>query len=121
LNYTGGVFEDKTGNKDIDHSISVIGYGVDNGVKYWLGRNSWGTHWGEYGFFRIIRGVDNLAIESDCSWATPVDTWTTQVKHKTTTEEQNDPKNQKTNGPYPEGFTDPNFLQATEHKRCERV
>ncbi len=67
-------------------------------------RNSWGTHWGEQGFFRVVRGINNIAIESDCAWATPRDTWTNEVKHITTQAEKDDPKNDKyrKNGPYPE-------------------
>jgi cathepsin X len=35
-------------------------------------RNSWGTFWGESGWGRVIRGVDNLGIESnDLYWALP--------------------------------------------------
>lgn len=93
LNYTGGIYEDKTGADDIDHEVSVVGWGVENGVKYWLVRNSWGSYWGENGFFRVVRGVNNIAIETDCAWATPVDTWTTKVTHKTTAEEKSDPRN----------------------------
>jgi cathepsin X len=46
-NYTGGVFFDTTNATEIDHDISVVGYGIDNqtGWKYWLIRNSWGTYW----------------------------------------------------------------------------
>jgi cathepsin X len=91
--YVSGVYEDKTGNMDIVHDISIVGYGVDNGVKYWTVRNSWGTHYGESGFVRVIRGVNNIAIESDCAWATLKDTWTNDEKHITTDEEKNDPKN----------------------------
>ena len=61
--YTGGIFVDTTGAKSLNHAISIIGWGVENGKKYWVGRNSWGSWWGEKGFFRIIRGVDNLGIE----------------------------------------------------------
>lgn len=40
-NYTGGIFEDKTGDVSLDHSVEVVGWGVENGVRYWIGRNSW--------------------------------------------------------------------------------
>jgi hypothetical protein len=29
-NYTSGIFEDKTGDMDIVHDISIVGYGVDS-------------------------------------------------------------------------------------------
>lgn len=45
-NYESGIFEDKTGATDIDHAISVVGFGEEDGVPYWLIRNSWGSHWG---------------------------------------------------------------------------
>jgi cathepsin X len=52
MNYTGGVFVDYTNNTDIDHDISLVGWGVTaNGTEYWIGRNSWGSYWGEKGFF----------------------------------------------------------------------
>jgi cathepsin X len=75
VDYNGGIFHDTTGATDIDHAISIAGWGEENGVKYWIGRNSWGTYWGEQGWFRIIRGINNLAIESNCYWATPKKTW----------------------------------------------
>ena len=66
------VFKDVTGDQDLDHSISVVGYGEEaDGTKFWIGRNSWGEYWGEFGFFRIVRGENNLGIESNCQWAIP--------------------------------------------------
>lgn len=60
-----------------------------DGDKYWLVRNSWGHHWGEFGFARVCRGENMLAIEEDCAWATPKDTWTDAVSHMhETTEEE---------------------------------
>lgn len=68
--YAGGIFNDTTGAKSLDHSIELAGWGVTTaGVKYWVARNSWGTYWGERGWFRIVRGTNNLGIESNGDWA----------------------------------------------------
>jgi cathepsin B len=37
---------------------------VDNGIKYWKVANSWNPHWGEAGYFRIVRGVNEGGIET---------------------------------------------------------
>jgi len=89
--YTGGIFEDTTGDMNIVHDISIVGYGEENGIKFWTVRNSWGSQFGEDGFVRVIRGKNNIAIESDCSWATPKNTWTSDERHKLTEAEKNVP------------------------------
>jgi cathepsin X len=42
-NYSGGIFVDHTGDRALDHVISVVGFGVDEHtqVPYWIIRNSW--------------------------------------------------------------------------------
>ena len=55
--YTGGINMYDTCNSHItNHAIQLNGWGTENGIDYWIGRNSWGTYWGEHGFFRIVRG-----------------------------------------------------------------
>lgn len=48
----------------VEHSITLVGYGEENGVKYWIGMNTWGQNWGDKGFFKILRGENECAIES---------------------------------------------------------
>ena len=82
--YKGGIFRDHTGAKSLTHEVSIVGYGEEEGVKFWRIRNSWGEFWGEDGYLRIVRGENNLGIEKDCAWATVKDTWTEDIKHVTT-------------------------------------
>ena len=55
----------------VDHSVLCYGWGEENGQKYWLLMNSWGTEWGERGFFRVKRGNDEMGIESIAEAAMP--------------------------------------------------
>lgn len=49
------------------HAVRIIGWGEEvlnnEIVKYWIVSNSWGTWWGENGFFRIRRGSNECEIE----------------------------------------------------------
>lgn len=41
------------------HTITIIGFGQETGESYWIAANSWGTTWGEEGFFRFKMGIAN--------------------------------------------------------------
>ncbi|KAM8853311.1 dipeptidyl peptidase 1 [Synchiropus picturatus] len=57
-----------------NHAVLLVGYGRCHmtGQKYWIVKNSWGTTWGEDGYFRIRRGSDECSIESIAVAATPI-------------------------------------------------
>uniref|UniRef100_A0A8C1XTA8 Tubulointerstitial nephritis antigen-like 1 n=1 Tax=Cyprinus carpio TaxID=7962 RepID=A0A8C1XTA8_CYPCA len=55
--------------KHATHSVRITGWGEErdyNGRthKYWIAANSWGKNWGEDGYFRIARGVNECEIEA---------------------------------------------------------
>jgi C1A family cysteine protease len=53
-NYKSGVYKYTTGSYLGGHAVVICGYN-DSG-KYWIVKNSWGTGWGEKGYFRIAYG-----------------------------------------------------------------
>ena len=84
LNYTSGIIKSNNlSTNRHDHFVLVFGYGVENETKYWKVKNSWGSAWGENGYFRIEKGKNVLGIESSCSWGNPLDTWTEDIRNKT--------------------------------------
>ncbi|KAL3503487.1 hypothetical protein ACH5RR_037936 [Cinchona calisaya] len=57
--YSKGVFTGVCGT-NLDHAVAAIGYGKsEDGIKYWLLKNSWGVGWGENGYMRMQRDISD--------------------------------------------------------------
>ena len=53
--YSSGIITPEDCTNELDHGVLLIGYGEEEGKKYWLLKNSWGETWGEKGYFRLER------------------------------------------------------------------
>ncbi|KAL6729859.1 hypothetical protein Aduo_000874 [Ancylostoma duodenale] len=60
--YRSGVFtpsrEDCEEHSLGSHALTIVGYGTEGGRPYWLVKNSWGSRWGQGGYFKLARGVN---------------------------------------------------------------
>jgi cathepsin B len=60
-----GIYTRKSGTSLLGgHGVALIGWGEENGTPYWIAHNSWGATWGDKGYFKIKRGVNECGIES---------------------------------------------------------
>ena len=70
--YSRGIYrEEQCSTQNLDHAVLAVGYGVEeeSGEEYWLVKNSWGTSWGEEGYFKIARNEDNMCgIATDANF-----------------------------------------------------
>jgi len=63
--YSSGIYDELAcSSRSLDHAVGCVGYGAENGVKYWIVRNSWGTSWGEQGYIRMIKDKNNQCGEA---------------------------------------------------------
>ncbi len=56
--------------------MKFVGWGVENGTKYWKVANSWNPYWGEAGYFRILRGSNEGGIEDQVTGSHADAKWT---------------------------------------------
>ncbi|XP_068667024.1 senescence-specific cysteine protease SAG39-like [Aristolochia californica] len=56
--YARGIFHGDCGNQ-LNHGVTLVGYGVEENSEHWLVKNSWGTQWGEAGYMRMKRNVSS--------------------------------------------------------------
>ena len=47
-------------NISTNHAVAIVGWGTENGVDYWLIKNSWGKYWGDNGYIKVKRSTYEL-------------------------------------------------------------
>ena len=59
--YKSGIYSDPDCGFQLDHGVLLVGYGYDEDydMDYWIIKNSWSDSWGEDGYIRIQRNIDD--------------------------------------------------------------
>ncbi|KAB1214953.1 Cysteine proteinase 2 [Morella rubra] len=69
--YKEGVYTSETCGTtpmDVNHAVLAVGYGIEDGVPYWLIKNSWGENWGNNGYFKMEMGKNMCGIATCASY-----------------------------------------------------
>tara|TARA_B100000424_G_C22901570_1_gene479465 strand:- start:35 stop:817 length:783 start_codon:yes stop_codon:yes gene_type:complete len=64
--YDGGVFPASKCGKDIDHAVAIVGFTPTS----WIIKNSWGSYWGDKGYFYLPRNVNACGLAEYVSYIT---------------------------------------------------
>eukprot|EP01105_Mastigella_eilhardi_P002074 TRINITY_DN124_c0_g1_i2.p1 TRINITY_DN124_c0_g1~~TRINITY_DN124_c0_g1_i2.p1 ORF type:complete len:531 (+),score=161.54 TRINITY_DN124_c0_g1_i2:103-1695(+) len=71
--YASGVYNDPACTNDrnmLDHDVTAVGYDSDNGLDYYIVKNSWSPFWGSDGYIFIARNDNNLCgVASTANYA----------------------------------------------------
>merc|ERR1712107_809642 len=69
--YNGGIYDDSRCCEqatdpqckyNLNHEVTIVGYGNQGGIDYWLVKNSWATWFGENGYFKTSVGLDTAEL-----------------------------------------------------------
>ncbi|PIO71041.1 papain family cysteine protease [Teladorsagia circumcincta] len=65
--YSKGIYKHTAGQQTGGHAVKIIGWGEEKTgnrtIPYWIIANSWHNDWGENGYFRMIRGINDCGLE----------------------------------------------------------
>jgi hypothetical protein len=64
--YQSGVYEYTYGELEGGHAVLLVGY--DKAGNYWICKNSWGSNWGENGYFKIRMGQCSSGTWMVAAW-----------------------------------------------------
>uniref|UniRef100_A0A8D1Q5I0 Pro-cathepsin H n=1 Tax=Sus scrofa TaxID=9823 RepID=A0A8D1Q5I0_PIG len=75
LMYRKGIYSSTSCHKTpdkVNHAVLAVGYGEENGIPYWIVKNSWGPQWGMNGYFLIERGKNMCGLAACASYPIPL-------------------------------------------------
>ena len=79
FNYQSGVYSHASGSVAGGHAIKIIGWGVENGVAYWICANTWNTSWGECRPWTAAHAAKGVREQAQRHWGVLLRTALTQT------------------------------------------
>jgi cathepsin L len=59
--YSSGIYSDSgCSSTNLDHGVTLVGYGSLEGQDYYILKNMWGLSWGDKGYVLIARNANNM-------------------------------------------------------------
>ena len=89
--YKTGIYEDRylcRATSIPNHAVNLVGYGEEGGRKFWRIRNSWGSEWGEGGYYRMTRDkvnhckINRTALRLDLRCLKRDQCWKDELDHQ---------------------------------------
>lgn len=77
--YKEGIYDNKSCRKQVDHTALLVGYGTEEDRQYWLIKNSFGKDWGDKGYGKLLRGVNQCGIVSHDAYSVYVQAGSSNV------------------------------------------
>eukprot|EP00826_Nyctotherus_ovalis_P029590 TRINITY_DN2342_c0_g1_i5.p1 TRINITY_DN2342_c0_g1~~TRINITY_DN2342_c0_g1_i5.p1 ORF type:complete len:359 (-),score=63.74 TRINITY_DN2342_c0_g1_i5:168-1244(-) len=68
--YGSGIYQYTDSASRGGHAVVLLGWGNENNTDYWYARNSWGSDWGEGGYFKIAMD-DRSKLGEDAFFCIP--------------------------------------------------
>ncbi|CAN8001235.1 unnamed protein product, partial [Ixodes hexagonus] len=76
IDYETGVYRHKTGKYMLSRAVKILGWGTEDNTPYWIVANSWNTDWGDKGFFKLARDMnDTTGIFIEINAGLPKKQW----------------------------------------------
>lgn len=65
MDYKTGIASSCKNDNGLNHAVLLVGYGVKNNIPYWTFKNSWGTEWGDNGYFKLQRNINSCGMMNE--------------------------------------------------------
>ncbi|XP_063528981.1 procathepsin L-like [Cydia strobilella] len=71
--YRSGILHPKDCTDLICHAVLLVGYGIENGTKYWILKDSYGPEVRDQGYVKLVRGVNACSMGIDYTMSCTVE------------------------------------------------